>query len=295
MPGNHQVAPFPCWSGMMTRVWQNRAKQLWIEKSDKSVSEEQQQKIMKQWMMMMSNAWKALVGETSQQKDMRRWREAVINCCNKLKNSAEEKNSDNQDGKDVDKDASSSDDTSGAEGEKQEEKIGKRKLWRQTMKQCWNEADKKEVKERATKERRCRSETHVDHRQQWRQMMRGLTQRDCPTTREEMKVRKQIMKQWWRNARKANDQEKTSDSSSNESAESEEDADYINISVDSDTDLNIKGMPIQLILVNRGVKLLSAYYQLKFDQDKINSRINLNNVWPQKVLTVRTYQINPIL
>ena len=238
---NHQVAPFPCWSGMMTRIWQNRAKQLWIENSDQSISEEKQQKMMKQWMMMMGNSWKALVGETSEQKDRRRWREAVINCCNKLKRSSEEKNTSGHH-EDVDRDVSSTDDTSRTEGEKEEEKIGKRKLWRQTMKQCWNEADKKEVKGMASKERRCRSETHVDHRQQWRQMMRGLTQRDCPTTREEMKERKQIMKQWWRNARKTNDQEKTSDSSSNESAESEEDADYIHISVESNTDHNKKGM-----------------------------------------------------
>ena len=238
---NHQVAPFPRWPGMMTRIWQNRAKQLWIENSDQSVSEEQQQKMMKQWMMMMGSAWKDLVGETSEQKDRRRWREAVINCCNKLKKSLEEKNTSGHH-EDVDRDVSLTDDTSRTEGEKEEEKIGKRKLWRQTMKQCWNEVDKNEVKEKAAKERRCRSETHVDHRQQWRQMMRGLTQRDCPTTREEMKERKQIMKQWWRNARKTNDQEKTSDSSSNESAESEEDADYMHISMDTDTDLKIKGM-----------------------------------------------------
>ena len=61
----------------------------------------------------------------------------------------------------------------------------------------------------------------------------------------------------WSNARKANDQEKTSDSSSNESAEREEDADYIHISVDSDTDLINKGM--QRALMNRGVKLLKWY------------------------------------
>ena len=200
---------------------------------------------MKQWMIMMGNAWKDLVGETSEQKDRRRWREAVINCCNKLKKSSEEKNSENQDEKDVHGDVRSADDTSRAEMAKQDEKIGKRKLWRQTMKQCWNEADKKDEKEKATKERRCRSETHVDHRQQWRQMMRGLTQRDCPTTREEMKERKQIMKQWWRNARKANDQEKTSDSSSNESAESEEYADYIHISVDNDhMSKGMQGVPV---------------------------------------------------
>ena len=244
-PGNSQVAPFPCWSGMMTRIWQNRAKQLWLETSGEPVSKEMEQNVMNRWMVTMGNAWKELVGKQPDHQSKRRWREAVINCCNKLKKSSEEKSSpEDCSQKMLDTDAQSADDTSGTEGGKQDEMKEKRKMWRKTMRQCWQQADKKDAKKeekRGNSGRVKDRESGNEYKKQWRQMMRQMMHGDCPTSREEMKEKKETMKIWWRKQQKKNDKEMTSDSSSNESLDSEVAADYIHVSVDSETDINMKG------------------------------------------------------
>ena len=213
-----QTTPFRCWSGMMERLWQNRARPLWVGTSERPQEEELcEDRKKKQWMRVMSNSWKALVGEQPDNHNKRRrWRETVINCCQELQKLAENKNTlmdHDQQQIDVDQyNQSGNDESATVQNLKQEEMKNKRRLWRKTMRQCWRNSDNNDTEEHSRPPRieKLTSQIPVTRRKQWRQMMRQMMQGDRPASREEMRERKKTMRQWWRNLKMRNSTEPTS-------------------------------------------------------------------------------------
>ena len=226
-----KVGPFPSWSGMMTHIWQQKAKQLWLE-SDKPVSKKIEAKVKNSWMMMMGEAWKELGVKQPDYRSRSRWKKAVINCCQKV-NKSLERNPHN----DHMMDKYAQDDTSTAEGLKQRKE--KRKMWRKTMRKCWKQA----VGAHAKKEKMRRMKNQVsgtDYKKQWRQMMRQMMNGNCPTSLQEMKKKKQLMTKWWQKQQQKNDK-KTRKSESNKSHKSGVNTEYRPNIFHEDTNINIKG------------------------------------------------------
>ena len=203
---------------MMERLWQNRAKQLWVGTSEIPQEEELcEERKKKQWMRVMSNSWKELVGEQpDNHSKRRRWRETVINCCQELQKVSENKNTIvDHDKQQIDVDQnnqSGNDESATVQNLKQEEMKNKRRLWRKTMRQCWRNSDKKDTEEhsRPPRKEKLASQIPVTRRKQWRQMMRQMMQGDCPVSREEMRERRKTMRQCLRNLKMRNSTERTS-------------------------------------------------------------------------------------
>ena len=220
----------------MERLWQNRARSLWVGTSERPQKGELcEDRKKKQWMRVMSNSWKELVGEQpDNHSKRRRWRETVINCCQELQNVAENKNTfmdNDQQEIDVDQyNQSGNDEPATVQNLRQEEMKNKRRLWRKTMRKCWRNSDTKaaEVCSGSPRNEKSKSQIPVTYRKQWRQMMRQMMQGDCPASREEMRERRKTMRRWWRNLKEGID---TTSSSSNSSS-SREDG-------DSDKDVHI--------------------------------------------------------
>ena len=235
------VAPFPGWSGMMTYIWQHKAKQLWLE-SGESVSKKMEEKVMNSWMMTMGKAWKELGDEQPDYQSRKHWREAVINCCSKVSQSSEEKNSHNDHNDHIiDKDAQG--DASRAEGGKQDDTKAKRKMWRKTMKKCWIQAVGKHAKKE--KMRECGSMKNrlsdTDYKEQCRKMMGQIMNGNCQTSLQEMEEKKMIMKKRWQKQQQKNDK-KTHKRDGNKSPKREVNTEYRpNIIYDETNNINMKG------------------------------------------------------
>ena len=208
-------------------------------------SEEQDEIEMKkkQWMRVMSNSWKELVGEQpDNHSKRRRWRETVINCCQELQKVAENKNTlmdHDQQQIDVDQNnQSGNDEPATVQNLKQEQLKNKRRLWRKTMRKCWTDGDKKDTKDcfGSQKNEKSKSQIPGTYRKQWRQIMRQEMQGGCPASREEMRERRKMMRPWWRNLKEGIDTTSTSSnsSSSREDGGSDEDV-YVNHTKCKDT------------------------------------------------------------
>ena len=230
----------------MERLWQNRARPLWVGTSERPQKGELcEDRKKKQWMRVMSNSWKELVGEQpDNHSKRRRWRETVINCCQELQKVSENKNTIMDHDKqeiDVDQnDQSGNDEPATVQNLKQEEMKNKRKMWRITMRKCWTNGDKKDTEEcsGSPKNEKNKSQIPGTYRKQWRQMMRQMMHGDCPVSREEMRERRKMMRRWWRNLKEGIDNTSSSsnNSSSREDGDSDEDV-HVNHTKCKDTHL----------------------------------------------------------